>query len=148
MSRAHHLFRDCPLNAQIPKAGESKKKDGFTTVTGQKRNPPRKQNQDNTPKITTKNSYDILNQLPGEEEVQDPHKMNNQEKEKGQASHQSDKGKEDHPGDKPDENGDTLMQLDEQDLADIDLEKLEEALNRRICTQFLWNNSERFTKCS
>ena len=127
----NHLFWDCPLNAQIPKARESKKKEGFTIVTGWKRNLPQKHNQDNTPKITTKNSYDILNQLSREEEVQYPHKMNNQEKEKGQSLHQSDKCKEDHPGDKPDENGDTLMQLDKQDQAYIDLEKVEEALNRK-----------------
>jgi hypothetical protein len=31
-----HLFCDYPLNAQIPKAGEGKKKDGFTTVIGRK----------------------------------------------------------------------------------------------------------------
>jgi hypothetical protein len=33
--------------------------------------------------------------------------------------------------DKPEDGGDTLMQLDEQDLVDIDLEKLEEAFNRK-----------------
>jgi hypothetical protein len=36
--------------------------------------------------------------LSEEEEVQDPHKEKIQEKEKGQASHQSAKGKEDHQG--------------------------------------------------
>jgi hypothetical protein len=126
-----HLFRDCPLNAQGPKVGESKQKDGFTMVTGRKKNPPRKQNPDTAPKITTKNSYDILKQLSEDEEIQDPHKMKNQEKGKGQAEHTSTQGKEDHQGDKMGGNGDTLMQLDEQDLVDIDLEKLEEALNRK-----------------
>jgi hypothetical protein len=31
-----HLFRDCPLNAQNLKAGEGKKKEGYTMVTGRK----------------------------------------------------------------------------------------------------------------
>jgi hypothetical protein len=84
-----HLFRYCPLNAQAPKAGENKKKYGFTIVTGPKWNPSRKKNPDNTPKITTKNSYDILNQLSEEEEIQDPHKEKIKEKEKGQAVHPS-----------------------------------------------------------
>lgn len=66
-----------------------------------------------------------------EEEVQDPHKEKIQDKGKGQASHQYAQDKEDHQGDKSEENGDTLMELNEQDLADIDLEKLEEALNRK-----------------
>jgi hypothetical protein len=38
-----HLFRDCPLNAQNSKAGEGKKKDGYTTVTGRKKQPPKKE---------------------------------------------------------------------------------------------------------
>jgi hypothetical protein len=33
--------------------------------------------------------------------------------------------------DKPEDGGDTLMQLDDQDLVDIDLEKLEEAFNKK-----------------
>jgi hypothetical protein len=126
-----HLFRDCPLNAQAPKAGEKKQKEGFTTVTRRKRNPPWKKNLDNAPKIITKNSYDILNQLSEEEEIQDPHKEKIQEKGKGQVAHPSTQSKEHHQGDKLGENGDTLMKLDEQDLADIDLEKLEEALNQK-----------------
>jgi hypothetical protein len=124
-----HLFRDCPLNAQAPKAGENKQKDGFTTVTEWKRNPPRKKNPDNAPKINTKKSYDILNQLSKEDKIQDPCKEKIQEKGKGHAAHPSTQIKEYHQGDKLGETRDSLMQLDEQDLADIDLEKLEEALN-------------------
>jgi hypothetical protein len=33
------------------------------------------------------------------------------------------------PRDKTNESGDTLMQLDEKDMEDIDIEKLEEAFN-------------------
>ena len=38
-----------------------------------KKNPPRKQILDPKPKISTKNSYEILNQLLEDEEIQDPH---------------------------------------------------------------------------
>jgi len=38
-----------------------------------KKNPPRKQIPYPKPKISTKNSYEILNQLPKDEEIQDPH---------------------------------------------------------------------------
>jgi hypothetical protein len=68
-----HLFRDCPLNIQATKASEAKQKDGFTTVTSRKKNPPKKQQSDPKPTILTKNSYEILNQLPEDEEIQDPH---------------------------------------------------------------------------
>jgi hypothetical protein len=64
-----HLFRDFPLNCQGPKASKTMKKYGFTTVTRQKKNPPRKQNPNTAPKISTKNSYDILNQLPEDKEI-------------------------------------------------------------------------------
>jgi hypothetical protein len=49
-------------------------------VTGRKHYPHRKQTQENSQEIPTKNSYNILNQLPREEEVGDPHKKYNQEK--------------------------------------------------------------------
>jgi hypothetical protein len=69
-----HLFRDCPLNTQATKVSDITQKDGFTIVTGRKKSPPRKQNPDPKPKISTKNSYEILNQLLEDEEIQDPHK--------------------------------------------------------------------------
>jgi len=37
-----HLFHDYPLNAQNSKVWEGKQKDGYTTVTGRKKQPPRK----------------------------------------------------------------------------------------------------------
>jgi hypothetical protein len=114
-----------------PKLEKTKKKDGFTMAIGQKKNPPRKKNPDTTPKITTKHSYDILNQPLEDEDIQDPHKVKNQEKGKIQAAHTSTQSKEANQEDKMGENGDTQMQLDEQDLADIYIEKLEEALNRK-----------------
>jgi hypothetical protein len=35
-----HLFCDFPLNAQNPRAGEKKKKDGYKTITGRKKTTP------------------------------------------------------------------------------------------------------------
>jgi hypothetical protein len=43
-------------------------------VTAKKKNPPWKQAPDPSQKISTKNSYEILNQLPEDEEIQDPDK--------------------------------------------------------------------------
>jgi hypothetical protein len=43
-------------------------------VTGRKRTHPEAESRQHS-ENTTKNSYDILNQLLGEEEVGDPHKM-------------------------------------------------------------------------
>jgi hypothetical protein len=89
-----HLFRDCPLNAQIPRAGEGKQKDGFTTDTGKKKQPPRKHNQEGNQNIPINNSFDILNQLREEEEVENLHKKNNQDKDKGKANLQFEPTKE------------------------------------------------------
>jgi hypothetical protein len=80
-----HLFRDYPLNVQNSRAGDGKQKDGFTMVTCRKKQPPRKHNQESNQKIPISNSFDILNQLPEEEEVENPHKKNNQDKDKGKA---------------------------------------------------------------
>jgi hypothetical protein len=50
-----HLFRDCPLNASAPKPAEAKQKDSFTSVTGRRKNTPKKQNQSSVPKASSKN---------------------------------------------------------------------------------------------
>jgi len=131
MHEHDHLFRDFPLNKQATKASETTQKDGFTTVTSRKKNPPRKQNPDPKRKIVTKNSYDILNQLPKDEEIQDPHKEQQQGKGKNQTPSSSGPNREIHSEERGDVDGDTLMQLDDRDLAGIDLEKLEEALNQK-----------------
>jgi len=68
-----HLFRDFPLNQQAPKAGQNLQKDGFTTIQTRKKNPTQRKTTDPRPRISTRNAYDILSQLPEEEEVQDPH---------------------------------------------------------------------------
>jgi hypothetical protein len=59
---------------QTPKTGEGKQKDGFMKVTGRKKQPPKKHNQEGNQNIPTNNSFDILNQLPEEEEVENLHK--------------------------------------------------------------------------
>ena len=80
-----HLFKDCPLNKQAIKVIDTTQKDGFTTIIARKKNPPIKQIPDPMPKISTKNSYEILNQLLEEEEIQDPHKESQQGKEQNQT---------------------------------------------------------------
>jgi hypothetical protein len=66
-----------------------------------------------------------------DEEIQDPHKEKAQEKGKGQADPSPKQNQDSTPTDTLGTNGDTQMQLNDQDLEDIDLEKLEEALNRK-----------------
>jgi hypothetical protein len=80
------LFKECPLNIQASKASDTKQKDGFTTVTGRKKNTPRKQNLDPHPNILKKNLYKILNQLPEDREIEDPHKVKQYEKVNNQAT--------------------------------------------------------------
>jgi hypothetical protein len=48
-----------------------------------KKQPPKKHSQEGNQKISTNNSFDILNQLPEVEEVENPHKKNIQSKDKG-----------------------------------------------------------------
>jgi hypothetical protein len=69
-----HLFRDCPLNASAPKQAEVKQKDGFTSVTGRRKNPTKKQNQSSAARTPSKNSFEALNQLQKEVELQIPPK--------------------------------------------------------------------------
>jgi hypothetical protein len=73
--------------------------------------------------------------------VENPHKKNIQRNDKGKAktlSRSSSRKIQDtcsptrkNEEKKMEDGGDTIMQLDEQDLADIDLEKLEEAFNKK-----------------
>jgi hypothetical protein len=56
-----HLFRSCSLNDQNSKSQEGKKKDGYTTVTGRKKQRPRNKNPERNQKISIRNSFDILN---------------------------------------------------------------------------------------
>jgi hypothetical protein len=126
-----HLYRDCPIIKQATKATENRQKDGFTTVTSKRRNPPRKQAANDRQNIATKNSFEILEQLPEDEEVQDPHK--NPLKTPAEGSNLDPNP---HIGEIPmdghgEGDGDTPMLLDDRDLAGIDLEKLEEALNQK-----------------
>jgi hypothetical protein len=69
-----HLFRDCPLVKPVTKPNDTKQADGFIPVTTKRRNTAKKHPADPKPSIATKNPYEILEQLPEEEEVQNPHK--------------------------------------------------------------------------
>jgi hypothetical protein len=119
------------LNTQATKVNDITQKDGFTTVTGRKKNHPRKKNLDPKPKMSTKNSYGILNQLSEDEQIQDLHKEQKQGKGNNQTPSSSGPNHEINPEERGGVDGDTLMQLKYQDLACIDLEKLEEALNQK-----------------
>jgi hypothetical protein len=77
----------------------------------------------------TKNAYNILSQLSEDEEIQDPHEGLQKNKDQNPIPSYSGPNKEIHVDEKGDGYGDTLMQVDAQDLAGIDLEKLEEDLN-------------------
>jgi hypothetical protein len=81
--------------------------------------------------METRNSYEILKHLPAEEEVQDPHNNQEQRKDNQPTPAAPPNTQDTHPEDKGEGGGDTPMQLDERDLAGIDLEKLEEALNQK-----------------
>jgi hypothetical protein len=133
-SRCHehrHLYRDCPLIKIVAKASEQAQKDGFTTVASKKRNPPRRQIQGQQQNIATRNFYEILNQLPEEEEIQDLHKNPQQSPENPSDPTPPPQSHETQIKDRGEGDGDTPMQLDERDLVGIDLEKLEEALNQK-----------------
>jgi hypothetical protein len=125
-----HLFRDFPLTQLAPKADQNMQKDGFTTVQLRKRIPPRKPATGPKSAIPTKNTFDILSQLPEEADIQDPHKTAKQNT--GSNPTPTPDQHQETPGETGDQTeGDTPMQLDAQDLAGIDLEKLEEALDAR-----------------
>ena len=126
-----HLFRDCPPIKQATKASETTQKDGFTTVTSRRQNPPRKQIPDTSQKIATKNSYEILDQLPEEEEIQDPHRDPPQKSTNSPNINPNSATGKIHTEDRGEGDEDTPMLIDDRDLARIDLEKLEEALNQK-----------------
>lgn len=100
-------------------------------IQTRKKNPPQKQEASPKPGISTKNTYDILSQLLEDEEIQDLHIGSQKGKDLSSILPPSGLNKETNAEEKGDADGDTLMQLDAQDLAGINLEKLEEALNLR-----------------
>jgi hypothetical protein len=80
-----HLFHDFPLNSQAQIMGEGKPKDGFTQVIGRKKQPRKKNSQERKQKISTNNSFDVLNQLSEAEEVENPHKNKIQRNDDGKS---------------------------------------------------------------
>jgi hypothetical protein len=110
-------------------------------------------------KIPTRNSFDALNKLPDTEEVENPHKTTEPGKGTGKENQTLDPVLEQissqnpqaytMPGKIPDyDGGDIIMQIDEKELEDIDLDKLEDAFNRKELQSIRWRNSEKFTKSS
>ena len=124
-----HLFRDCPLNQPVTKPTPTLQKDGFTVIQTRRRNPIRRPATDPKPTPQTKNSYDILSQLPEEEDLLDPHAGKQTSQAPSTANPPPDPPRNAHTEEAGEADGDILM--NPQDLAGIDLEKLEEALDQK-----------------
>jgi hypothetical protein len=134
-----HLFRDCPLNTPSKEGNPeaNKDKDGFIPTTGKHRQGGRRPTTQPNKEPTTSNQFEILQQQP---ECMDASQAPSTEK----TPQNPEKGKEkEAPGQtqiipppsstaaalEPSEtkDGDTEMELDEKDLAGVDLEHLEHA---------------------
>jgi len=126
-----HLFRDCPLNASGTKPSETKQKDGFTNVTGRRKNPTKKQNQSMASKNSSKNAFEALNLVPQEKVAQVPTQTPTHAKGKNPENPKNDIQKETIQTTHTSQDEDTNMLLNETELEEIDLEKLEEALNQK-----------------
>jgi hypothetical protein len=110
-------------------------------VQNHRRQSQKKPDTNNGRKNPNTNSFEALNNLPEAEEVENPHKMtwkednNNRENQQPQEhlipgipadpQNRPDTGKE------PKKEEDTVMEMDEHDLVEIDLDRLEEALNKK-----------------
>jgi hypothetical protein len=87
------------------------------------------------------NSFEALNHLPEEDKVEIPHKAKEKyysnSKEYQQPQVHSILGNQENPrdfpylGKEPERDEDTIMKMDEQDLAEIDLDRVEESLNKK-----------------
>jgi hypothetical protein len=137
-----NLFRDFPLNAPSRPTAEEKQKMDLLKCRDAGNNLEKIHMQTGSRKIPTNNSFDALNNLPEHEEVENPHKTSDPSKGKGKEKQTLDPVLEkisSHdpqaqiiPGkDLEEDGGDTIMQIDERELEDIDLDKLEEALNQK-----------------
>jgi hypothetical protein len=136
-----HLFRDFPLNAPTKPEMEEKMKEGFTQVQNRKNQAQKKTHQGGGRKNSNANSFDTLNHLPEVEEIENPHlsadggNIKSKEKQQKQPRVEQKINPESQPplipGKSPVMDEDTTMELNEQELADIDLDKLEEALNKK-----------------
>jgi hypothetical protein len=133
-------FSDFPLNAPTKPVVEEKQKDGFTQVMNHKKQAQKKPNQSSGRRSFNNNSFDALNNLPEDEEVENPHKSMDQHINKGKEKQnpnpypkekKNGSPTQEKTGTNAEDEEDTLMQMDEQELADIDLDKLEEALNKQ-----------------
>jgi hypothetical protein len=141
-----HLFRECPLN-NAPKEGNpdsNKDKDGFTQPTGKRRPGGRRQPAQVSKDPSTSNRFIALQDQP-ENPVEHP-PPNGPPPTTGshtpkQGENQNPLRKEEetaHPSENQEihshgdvENGETEMELEEPDLAGVDLEHLEHAYRQQ-----------------
>jgi hypothetical protein len=123
------------------KEAEEKPKEGFTQVQNRRKQAQKKPTTGNGKKNPNNNSFEALNRLPEAEEVENPHKNAGKEHNKRKEDQSSlglqtpanQADPQTHPasGKEPEREEDTVMEMDEQDLAEIDLDRLEEALNKK-----------------
>jgi hypothetical protein len=137
-----HLFRECPLN-NTHKEGNpeiGKNKDGFMTQAGRRRQGSRKQPAQVSKDPSTSNKFTILQDNPGESSNPahiTPPSQNTASQTKGLEADQTGKNKITNPpppspsSTLPEqqeiEDRDEDMEVEEQDLAGVDLEHLEHA---------------------
>jgi hypothetical protein len=69
-----HLFRDFPLTTPPKREAKEKPKEGFTQVQNRMRQAQKNPTTNIGKKNPTNNSFEALNRLPEEEEVENPHK--------------------------------------------------------------------------
>jgi hypothetical protein len=135
-----HLFRECPLN-NAHKEGHpdsAKDKDGFTQQTGRRRQAARRQPAQVTKDPSSSNKYAVLQDNP--EESPNPEQIisTNLQTESQIKNPEADKPNKEvestpastingQAAQKEQEDGDEEMEVDDQDLAGIDLEHLEHA---------------------
>jgi hypothetical protein len=134
-----HLFRDCPLNATSKDGNPdaNKNKDGFIQVPGRRKQGGWKQVAQENKDLTTNNQYEILQNQPENPPASQasPTEKTPQQTGKEKAGEAQDLNLPTSPTcsntktveQTKIEDGDVEMDLDEQELAGVDLEHLEHA---------------------
>jgi hypothetical protein len=136
-----HIFRDFSLNSSPKREAEEKPKEGFTQVQNRRRQAQKKHTTNNGKNNPNNNSFESLNHLLEEKEVENSHKPMGKHPRKHKEYQSSQEyqtpanqaNPQTHPVSwkEPEREEDIVMEMDEQDLAEIDLDRLEEELNKK-----------------
>jgi hypothetical protein len=151
-----HLFRDCTLNVPPKREAEEKSKEGFTQAQNRRRQAQKNPTTNNEKNNPNNNSFESLNRLPEAEEVENPHKTAGKDPSKHKEDHPSQEYQtpanqadpQTHPVSRkePEREEDKVMEMDEHDLAEIDLDRLEEALKKKDLQTLLEDQLRKFHK--